>query len=273
MRRVAIVTDCKDVSFNEMCGAIHREADAMARPVSIEPVIPVENFSEINAAFLTRLVAENYPAGTVIYTVVTKTNNLRSTLEVIWGETLSGHLFVGPNFGYFGWLARDLGVKRLFELRNVPQSSFSGKTYIAPIVARIAAGDESETTRYPCNEDILDDIDLVEGTVVHIDNFGNVKVKTNVGRRVHDDVLDLSLNGRDLCEATYIETQIYLQRDQGRVVLYRSTSFDDMTDLGMVRGNFAQHHGVRIGDVLTWREPALRKRLPNPILLISGLVD
>ena len=54
---------------------------------------------------LTRLVAESYPPGTVIYTLVSKSSNMRPLHDVIWGETRTGHIFVVSNFGYFGWLA------------------------------------------------------------------------------------------------------------------------------------------------------------------------
>lgn len=253
MRRIVVVTDCKDVSFNEMCGRMHRKADAIGARIHIEQVVPVENFSEINAAFLTRLIAENYPPDTVIYTLVSKSYNLRNLHDVIWGETLTGHIFIGSNFGYFGWLARDLGVKRLFELRNVPQTSFSGKTYIAPIVARIAAGDESDFVLHPYGEENIDDIDISDGAVVHIDNFGNVKAMACVGELEDGDILEFSLNGRTVCHGKHIRTQIYLEQEQGCVVLYRSTSFDNMVDIGMVRGDLAGHYGIRIGDVLTWR--------------------
>jgi hypothetical protein len=46
--------------------------------------------------------------------------------------------------------------------------------------------------------------------------------------------------------------QIYLQPEPSKVVANRSTSFPDMTDIGMVRGNFAESHGIRVGDRLTW---------------------
>ncbi|MEU1904316.1 SAM-dependent chlorinase/fluorinase [Streptomyces hygroscopicus] len=252
MRRVVVVTDCTDVAFNEMCGAIHREADRIGRPVVVEPVVPVVPFSEINASFLTMLMADNYPEGTVLYTLVSKTNNLERTHEVIWGETLSGHLFVGSNFGYFGWLARDLGVKRVYEIKDVPQTPFSGKTFIAPIVARIAATDEEELTRHPYDVHDIHDVDIPAGSVVHVDNFGNAKLKVDVGALRNRDVVTLSVNGKPVCEATYIESQIYLEREQGKVVLYRSTSFEDMTDVGMVRGDFAGHHSVRVGDQVSW---------------------
>jgi S-adenosylmethionine hydrolase len=266
MRRIVVVTDCKDVSFSEMCGRMHGEADALGARIHIEQVVPVENFSEINAAFLTRLIAENYPPGTVIYTLVSKSHNLRNLHDVIWGETLTGHIFIGSNFGYFGWLARDLGVKRLFELKSVPQTSFSGKTYIAPIVARIAAGDESDFILHPYDEEDIDDVDVSNGAVVHIDNFGNIKVMDCVGELEDGDILEFSLNGIVIGHGKHIRTQIYLEQEQGCVVLYRSTSFDHMVDLGMVRGDLAGHYGICIGDVLTWRtlpRPSTTPSLPQ----------
>ncbi|MFI5496832.1 SAM-dependent chlorinase/fluorinase [Actinoplanes sp. NPDC051859] len=252
VRRIVVVTDCTDVSFNEMCGAMYQEARAAAHHLAVE-LVPVQNFSEINAAFLTRLVADNYPEGTVIYTLVSKSDNVLDRHEVIWGETLGGLVFVGSNFGYFGWLARDQGVKRVYEVPNVPQTPFSGKTFIAPIVARLAMGDEAELSRHPYAEDRIEDIGMVPGTVVHVDNFGNAKVLADLGDLRHRDILSLHLGDRQLCDASFISSQIYLERTQGDVVCYRSTSFDHMTDIGMVRGNFADAHGVRVGDVLTWR--------------------
>lgn len=253
MRRVVVVSDCTDVSFGEMCGAIHREADARGRPVTVEPLVPVEHFSEINASFLTRLVAQSYPAGTVIYTLVSKSHNIRPSHDAVWGETLSGHLFIGSNFGYFGWLVRDLGLKRLYKFTDVPQSNFAGRSYLAPMVARVAGHDESHGVQQPCDESLLDDVAVAVGTVMHVDNFGNVKVMAETGTHRAGDVLRLSLNGHDLCTAQFIESQVYLQPVRGHVVLYPSTSFDTMTDVAMVRDSFAGHHGVRVGDVLTWR--------------------
>jgi len=252
MTRIVMVTDCRDVAFSEICGAIHKEADEIGHPITIEPIVAVENFSEFNAAFLTRLVAESYPAGTVIYTLVSKSSNMRPLHDVIWGETRSGHIFVGSNFGYFGWLARDLGIKHVYEIRDVPQMNFSGKSFIPPIVARIAADDTASLTTYPYEESEIDDTPFVEGTVAHVDNFGNVKVTKDLGELPHGKTLALAPNGTALCEAVHITNQIYLQPEPSKVVAYRSTSFPDMTDIGMVRGNFAESHGIRVGDRLTW---------------------
>ncbi|MFJ3422970.1 MULTISPECIES: SAM-dependent chlorinase/fluorinase [unclassified Streptomyces] len=252
MARVVMVTDCRDVAFSEICGAIHKEADEIGHPITIEPIVAVENFSEFNAAFLTRLVAESYPPGTVIYTLVSKSSNMRPLHDVIWGETRTGHIFVGSNFGYFGWLARDLGIKHVYEIRDVPQKSFSGKDFIPPIVARIAADDTASLTAHPYEESKIDDTPFVEGTVAHVDNFGNVKIMTEIDELPHGQTLALALNGTALCEAVHITNQIYLQPELGKIVAYRSTSFPDMTDIGMVRGNFAESHGIRVGDRLTW---------------------
>ncbi|MFI7310514.1 hypothetical protein [Streptomyces hygroscopicus] len=123
---------------------------------------------------------------------------------MIWGETLSGHLFVGSNFGYFGWLARDLGVKRVYEIKDVPQTPFSGKTFIAPIVARIAATDEEELTRHPYDVHDIHDVDIPAGSVVHVDNFGNAKLKVDVGALRNRDVVTLSVNGKPVCEGDVV---------------------------------------------------------------------
>ena len=224
----------------------------MGAPIAIEPLVAVEPFSELNASFLTRLVAESYPPGTVIYTLVSKSKNIRAHHDALWGETLTGHLFIGSNFGYFGWLSRDLGIKRLYEIKDVPQSNFSGRNFIAPLVARIAGGDESASILSPCPEDTVDDVAMAAGTVVHVDNFGNVKVMEKIGPTA-GGVVDLSVNGRHLCRSEPIQKQVYLQPERGRVVMYPSTSFDYMTDIAMVRGNFAGHYGVSVGDVLSWR--------------------
>ena len=258
MRRIVMITDCVDVAFNEMCGAVHAEADRIGSPATVEPVVAVESFSETNAAFLTRLVAETYPPGTILFTLVSKSKDLEDQHRVIWGETKSGHLFVGSNFGYYGWLARDLGVECVYELPDVPPSSFSGKTFIAPIAARIAAGWDSALAGHPVDPTEIRDIAMETGTTVHVDSFGNIKVLRDTADLSAGSGLEVLRNGHPLCQATFIESQIYLQPNDGEVMIYRSTSFPDMADIAAVRGNFAARFGVNVGDVIDWRPvPAL----------------
>jgi hypothetical protein len=87
-----------------------------------------------------------------------------------------------------------------------------------------------------------------------------------VGELEDGDILEFSLNGIVIGHGKHIRTQIYLEQEQGCVVLYRSTSFDHMVDLGMVRGDLAGHYGICIGDVLTWRtlpRPSTTPSLPQ----------
>ncbi|MFB6719664.1 SAM-dependent chlorinase/fluorinase [Kribbella sp. NPDC056345] len=253
MRRIVMITDCVDVAFNEMCGAVHAEADRIGSVATVEPLVAVESFSETNAAFLTRLVAETYPAGTILFTLVSKSKDLEATHRVIWGETKSGHLFVGSNFGYYGWLARDLGVERVYELPDVPRSSFSGKTFIAPMAARLAAGWDAALAGYPVDPTEIHDIPMRAGTTVHVDSFGNVKVLRDTADLRPGSRLEILRNGHPLCQATFIDSQIYLQPDDGQVMVYQSTSFPDMADIAAVRGDFATRFGVAVGDEIDWR--------------------
>ena len=251
MRRIVMVTDCVDVAFSEMCGNMHKEAALLGENIYIEPLVPVINFSEINANFLTRVVAENYPAGTIIYTLVSKSNNIKHSHDVLWGETKTGHFFIGSNFGYFGWLAQDLGVRRVYKIENIPQSNFSAKTHIAPLVARLACSDETSISNYVCSEEIIDKIDFPVGTVLHIDNFGNVKLALDI-RNQTSDLGDSAIyvNEKHICQASHISSQVYLENNSGKIVFYVSTSFDHLTDVAMVRGSFADTYKIKIGDIV-----------------------
>lgn len=254
MRRIVFVTDCIDIAFNEMCGQVAAEADRLGVDVRVEPLVPVEAFSEINAAFVTRLLADSYPPGTIIVTLPAKSKDHTASHEVLWGETETGIFLLGSNFGYHGWLAKDHGVKRLFALRDVPLSSFADKWFISPVAARIAAGLEDELEADPIGIDSIHDMDIAEGTVVHIDNFGNAKVTLDSQGRDVGSSARVHVNGTDVGPARFIANQVYLQPRDGETTFYESTSFASMTDIAIVRGSFAGACGLRIGDVITLQD-------------------
>ena len=91
-KNVVIISDCKDVAYTEMKRIILDECEKLGcEDVEIE-LVGVAEFSIINAAFLTRLVAEIYPAGTVISVVI----NPQNTGLRAYGRTSKGHLFLEP---------------------------------------------------------------------------------------------------------------------------------------------------------------------------------
>jgi S-adenosylmethionine hydrolase len=177
--KIVLITDCIDVSVNEMRLALtnsYRKHGGTGDVLSkIEPTVACLPFNITHAAFLTRLVAEVSPPGTVIMTIV---NPMRDRPQRILGLTKNGIFFEGPNTGAFSWLVEDFGVERCFELTDPGFVPFGGKHVHAPSVGALMAGLSPTELGLPLEPDYkpVDSI-CPRGTIVHIDNFGNAKLK------------------------------------------------------------------------------------------------
>lgn len=109
-KTVVIITDCYDVAANEIRAAILSEVAKVGsgQLIEIEPVVSVKPFSLINASFVFRLMAEDYPASTIFLFLI---NPLKKRPERLIGRTTSKNfLFVGANTGAFEWFLRDFGT-------------------------------------------------------------------------------------------------------------------------------------------------------------------
>jgi S-adenosylmethionine hydrolase len=136
IRTVVVITDCKDVAFNEMRRIIINECSKLGiENIEVE-LVSVAEFSLINAAFLTRLMADYYPEKTVFSVVI---NPQRHRSARIYGETKSGIKFFGANTGALSWLLSDFGYKSLYEVHDPGFVSFGGKYVHAPNVAKLVA--------------------------------------------------------------------------------------------------------------------------------------
>lgn len=135
-QKVVIITDCSDVAFLEIRGAIFSNTNN--DNFEIEPLVRVEDFNIKNVSFLTRLIAEIYPENTLI-NVVVHPSQVRG--ERIVGRTIKKDIvFEGTNTGAFGWLLNDFGCKELYELRDSGFIPFGGKYVHAPAVGNVLSG-------------------------------------------------------------------------------------------------------------------------------------
>lgn len=231
MRRVIIVSDCTDVAFLELCLAIEKSAFAISpgADIRIGPLVPAQRFSEINAAFLVRLVAELAAPGTLILCVA---NSLRHRTERLVGRTARGDLvFAGANTGALGWLTRDLGVRECFEIEDPGFVPFGGKAVHAPVVGAVAAGKPLASAGVPFPPDAVRRTPVAEGDIVHIDNFGNAKFPFRADGLCHGDRLRVEVGGRRL-EAVY-GTRM-MDEEDGTWVVYPGSSLG-LHELGQVR--------------------------------------
>jgi S-adenosylmethionine hydrolase len=247
-KRLVIVTDCTDVAFAEIRGAVFRHCGET--DFTTEPLVPVETFSIVNAAFVTRLVAEAYPEGTTICVIV---NSVVPRTERIIGRTrVKNLIFEGTNTGAFGWLLKDFGCSELYEVTDPGFVPFGGKYVHAPAVGKALSGVPLSDLGSKFALDKVRDVECPPGTVVHRDNFGNIKFPyvDTAGFREGAHFLAEFASGSSV-RAVYGRRM--MEHPTGTWVLYPGSSFD-LFEIGQVRSpGFGPLSGVTAGDRVVLR--------------------
>jgi len=238
-RKVVIITDCTDVAYLEIRGAIYSNTDS--DDFEIEPIVKVEDFNITNVSFLVRLIAEIYPEGTLI-NVVVHPSQLRG--ERIVGQTeRKGIIFEGTNTGAFGWLLKDFGYREVYELYDMGFVPFGGKYVHAPAVGKILSGCPLEKLGNPFQTSMVRDVERSDGTILHIDNFGNIKFVGNV-KGENGDKYTIII-GKKKFQAIYWERM--MERNDVELVIYPGSSFL-YPEIGIVRGNAAKILKIKWSD-------------------------
>jgi len=254
---IALVTDCSDVAENEIRGMLYKAAKMKGvdfKELIIEPVAVVKNFSLLHANFIIRLLAEDFPTPFIIYCVV---NPIKEQPERIIGVTNNDIIFVGRNTGVFSWLVEDFGLKSLYKIPEERYVPFGGKyiypSYIIDIVKY--NGDllriKEEVGLEELEKSKLKKLNIDEGMIVHIDNFGVPKIKYS------PDVFEkLGVKEGDLVKLTLPEGRIiypkYVKRvmswNDCELVIYNGSSFG-LPEIAFVRnGMTSQILNLKIGD-------------------------
>lgn len=238
-KKVVVITDCTDVAYLEIRGAIYSNTDS--DDFEIEPIVKVKEFNITNVSFLVRLIAEIYPEGTLI-NVVVHPSQLRG--ERIVGKTeRKGIIFEGTNTGAFGWLIKDFGCGEVYELRDMGFVPFGGKYVHAPAVGKILSGCSLETLGAPFQTSMVRDAERSDGTILHIDNFGNIKFVGNIAGK-NGDKYTITIGGK-FFQAIYWERM--MEREDGELVIYPGSSFS-YPEIGIVRGNAAETLEIKWSD-------------------------
>jgi len=241
-RTIVLITDCTDVAFAEMRGAIL--SNAGAGRAAIEPLVPVWPFSVVNAAFALRLLADAYPPGTVISVIM---NSLVARTERIIGRTATKDLlFEGTNTGAFGWLLNDFGCAELYELHDPGFVPFGGKFVHAPAVGRAASGVALRELGTPFDVSAVHPTPLGDGMIVHVDNFGNAKFPYSGLAASPGDRFRVSIGSHSFEAVHWVRM---MERAEGEWVLYPGSSWD-LWELGQVRSNGLIGLGVGPGETV-----------------------
>jgi len=245
-KRIVFITDCVDVAYNELRGVIL--SNIKNDEIVVEPLVPVTPFSIINGNFVLRLVADAYPEGTVFSIIL---NPMKERPARLIGKTKKkSFYFMGANTGVFTWFFRDFGVDELYELNDPGFFPFGGKYVHAPAVAQIATGKPLNEMGNPFNIKKVVKLDIPDGTIVHIDNFGLMKFTSDLTGLNERDKLEVCVNGKTL-QAVY--TKRMMSRETGEWVVYPGSSFG-LPELGKVRENGAKELNAKIGDIITFKK-------------------
>ncbi len=246
--RIVCITDCVDIAAAELRASLISalgESD-----VIIEPVVPIQPaFSAVNGNFAMRLMADCYPAGTVLMSTL---GPLRDRPRAVIGVTETKELtFIGRDTGVFDWLTRDFGCPQLYDISHhygegAAFVNFAGRSITAPLAAKAAGGVPLAEVGKPADPPTARRLDLADFTVVHIDNFGNMKI-TGCPPRPTEGARHIVEIGPHRIAARY--TQRMMSGADGTWALYPGSSYG-LYELGMVRGCGAAELDVQVGDVL-----------------------
>ncbi len=140
--------------------------------------VPVEPFSALNCSFHVRLMAETLSRDAVIMaTADPRAPGVPREPVVIYFEQINMYL-VCPNIGIPTLLLERYVPTKVVRLNYADWSSsvFNGRDIYAPTAGRILSGSLLEDLGEPFPVPSLYNLDIDHGTVVHIDNYGNLKL-------------------------------------------------------------------------------------------------
>ncbi|MFH1656484.1 MAG: SAM-dependent chlorinase/fluorinase [Candidatus Nealsonbacteria bacterium] len=245
-KRIVFITDCIDTAYNELRGVIL--CNIKNEEIVVEPVVPVAPFSIINGNFILSLMADVYPEGTIFSIIL---NPLKERSARLIGKTKRKDIyFMGANTGVFTWLFRDFGVEELYELNDPGFFPFGGKHVHAPAVAQIALGKPLNKLGHFFDIKNVTKLDIFEGTIVHIDNFGLMKFIGDLTGLNEGNKLNVNVNGKTL---NVVYAKRMMSRETGEWVIYSGSSFG-LPELGKVRENGAKELNAKIGDIITFKK-------------------
>lgn len=177
-------------------------------------------------------------------------------------QTERGGTLIGPNNGVFHQTIEEFGLVEAVEIdeehRTKPKndtSSFNGRDLFGPVAGEISAGATPSSFGQPLSKTELVDPNIVPGTVLTLDDFGNAKIHAfdpfgaesngHVEIRVGDSVHNPK-RVRNHNEAT-----------QGELIALRGSS--NTGELWVAWGSARESLKLRIGDVVEFDEQFAQK--------------
>jgi S-adenosylmethionine hydrolase len=261
-KKIVIITDCSDVALEQI----------KAKLTFLLPNDTLNFFNVIvspfqinNGLFLSKLISDEITHGknTLFLAIV---NPLKEKPKRIFGRLKNGSWFVSADTGIFSLLFEEFGIEDVYEGKEQDHVPFGGLLVHTVIAGKLLRGDSEEKLGNKISESNLRRIFPREGEVLHIDNFGLIKIWSRIekfnffdGEKVK---LKINNSGHNL-EAIF--SNRIMNFENNALVIYPGSSLLDkskiknienyrksgLIEIGLVRNtNSAKKLGIKLGDII-----------------------
>jgi len=261
MKNIVIITDCRDVAVEQ----IKAKLIALTMDACNFHVVLVDPFQVRSGAFLAKLISEEISHGqdTMFLAVV---NPVREKPKRIFGRLNNGTWFVGADTGFFSLLMDDFGVAEIFESNVTEHFPFGGLHVHAVSAGKLLKGDRPDDLGKRIAPEAIKRISLCAGEVVHIDNFGLVKIWNTAGdfNFFKGEAVNIQIKGSDRKFKAIFSNRM-MNFDDGTLVVYPGSSLlnkskihdveayraSGLLEIGLVRmTDTAGQLGIKLQDII-----------------------
>ena len=163
----------------------------------------IETQNIASAAFVLSACYRDFPPATIFVCVVDP--GVGSDRRAIAVES-NDHKFVGPDNGLFSFIlgpnVRVIAIENDQFFRQPISSTFHGRDIFAPVAAHLSRGIDLRELGHEIIDAVMlpnirpkrTDENTLEGSVIHIDHFGNIV--TNITAEMVSDAFQLEVDGR-----------------------------------------------------------------------------
>lgn len=254
---IIIITDYPDVAYNEVRGQIiSKTKSRYGNDYWIEPCVQAFNFSTIHGAFLLKLLFEDYTNnGTIFVCLINpeKRNGEEQPSRLLIKLTNNRYIFC-PDVGIVNWVLQGQTNYEIYELPKVSKMSFAGKYFYPKYIADLIDNKLKNKIKTYKRIEKLNESAVKDSVVVHIDNFGNLKINLPfINIKKLDNKNAVAVFSRDGIVIKKIDVLITTKRfrnfSPGKVLLYEGSSFE-LSEVAKVQivNPFPE---IKIGDMVS----------------------
>ena len=263
---IALLTDFgnKDFYVGAMKGVIYSICPE-ATVVDITHQITPYNLKEGSRTLYH--TAKEFPPGTIFVAVVDPGAGTKRRSMVLL--TLDEKYFVGPDNGIFNIVLREVGVRKIFQIKNPKwmrqkgvSKTFHGRDIFAPVAAHLAAGwpveevgPEIKAYSLLSSKPAKRRGNLIEGEVTVIDHYGNVIL--NIPGELFKE-LGLTRGGKlhvhfknKKVKLKWAATYGAVPEGEGMIII----SGGGFLELAVNRGSAARKYGLEVGEAVILEKP------------------